>query len=88
MTATGIQRAIVMWHAEEIEDRLPTRAAALRAVVEMVATQAAVIARFMDGWTPQSRADETVAWRTMGFYPPKWEPMTEAERQVIYGVRP
>jgi hypothetical protein len=83
MSFTGLQRAIVMEHAEEIADQLPTRAAALRAVLELVATQAAVIARYQDGWKPTT-ADRGY-WLKDDLLPASWELMTDAEQQVIYG---
>mgnify|MGYP003574972937 CR=1 FL=1 len=46
--------------------------------------QAAVIARFKDGWVPRSRADGSPSWRKDAYYPPLFEPMSEAEQLVLY----
>ena len=86
MTATGLQRAMVMEHAAEIADRRPGLSAALRAVLDLVATQAAVINRYREGWSHTWGTEGEGDW-IMRVYSRR-EPMTPAERTVVYGEKP
>lgn len=59
-------------------------AAELRGLAE---AQAAVIARYRAGWAPRER-DGVPRWMHDDYLPLKWEPMTDAERQVLYPANP
>lgn len=59
----------------------------LRELRGLAEAQAAVIARYRAGWAPRER-DGVPRWMHDGYLPLKWEPMTDAERQVLYPAGP
>jgi len=92
---TGIQRVRLDTLAVQLDERRShTKAADLRHALALIDTQAAVIARYRDGWKPgerlavvmagEPRPDAVSVWISEHLHRDS-EPMTPAEQKVIYG---